>query len=71
MAYECVGCGKVEQNDPPKEVMPRMAVDHWKETICSFCKKQLEGFLATKYTEWIRGREELVKLNKSRRPVAQ
>lgn len=68
MHYECVGCGKVEQFDPPREVMPRMVLDHWKDVLCSFCKGQLEGFLSGKYVEWVRERGELVRLNKSRRP---
>ncbi len=66
MAYECVGCGKIEQYDPPRDVMPRFILDHWSIAICSICKRDLEGHLEGKYADWVR--ERRLRIQKARQP---
>lgn len=59
--YRCTGCLKVETQDPPKTVMPRVICGNaaWTPVICDDCKRDLEGRLQTTYWGWLRDRSSL------------
>ncbi len=71
MTYECVGCGQVDKNSPPTNVMPRIILGHSTQIVCSSCKQDLEEYLGRQLSRWCSERQDLIKLDKSRRENTQ
>ncbi len=71
MTYKCVGCGQVDKQSPPTKVMPRIVLGHSTQNICGPCKEDLERYLGRQLRQWCSERQDLIKLDESRRADAQ